>query len=362
MKRKHKKKIKKYIITVACLLIAVACVSNLGVLKTPIKFIGDTLAVPVLKTVLQTKPHNADTLSRTPEQTSACTTTTTPTTTKEVTQNDTLAVSTSEAKGRVISQTIDKSGSTDSLGDVYIKNKTAKVISIEKALSNSPDFKIKLNSKKPQVLIVHTHATESFFDTQKQYYTQKDVDNQRSEDCTKNMVAIGEIVAKKLNDAGINTVHSKVLHDKQSYTGSYDRSRETIQSYLKKYPSIKVVFDLHRDAITEQDGDKICPIIDINGKTAGQIMLVCGCESGPITGYPNWQKNLRFSLQLQKALETTYPSFARPLLFTEKKYNQDLCAQSVLIEIGSDSNTLSQAKHSAGLLSNVLIKFLKNYS
>lgn len=361
MKRKHKKKIKKYIITVACLLIAVACVSNLWVLKKPIKFIGDTLAVPVLKAVLQTKSPSPDNFENSTEQTQSPTTVT-PTTAQKTTKSASISVSSSEVKGRVLSQTIDKSGATDSLGDVYIKNKTAKVISLEKALSNSPKFKIKLNSKKPQVLIVHTHATESFFDTQKEYYTQKDMDNQRSEDCAKNMVALGEIVAKKLNDAGINTVHSRVLHDAESYTGSYDRSRETIQSYLKKHPSIKVVFDLHRDAITEEDGDKICPIIDINDKTAGQIMLVCGCESGPITGYPNWQKNLRFSLQLQKALETTYPSLARPLLFTEKKYNQDLCAQSVLIEIGSDSNTLSQVKHSSRLLSNVLIKFLKNYS
>ncbi len=361
MKRKHKKKIKKYIITVISLLIAVACVSKLSVLEKPVKFIGDTLAVPVLQAVLQTKNDTPDTPISTSEQTStsASVAQATAPTTK---QNDTLAVSSSEIKGRVLAQTIDKSGATDSLGDVYIKNKTAKTISLAKALSNNPEFKIKLNSKKPQVLIVHTHATESFFDNQKEYYTQTDEDNQRSEDCEKNMVAIGKIVAKKLNNAGINTVHSSVLHDAQSYTGSYDRSRATIQSYLKKYPSIKVVFDLHRDAITEEDGDKICPIIDINDKTAGQIMLVCGCESGPITGYPNWQKNLRFSLQLQKALETTYPSLARPLLFTEKKYNQDLCAQSVLIEIGSDSNTLSQAKHSAGLLSNVLIKFLKSYS
>ena len=172
------------------------------------------------------------------------------------------------------------------------------------------------------------------------------------------MIAVGKVIKNALENAGINTIQSETLHDKDTYTGAYDNSRETIEYYLKKYPSIKVVFDVHRDAINYENGNKLRPVIDINGKTAGQIMLISGCESGPITDYPDWQKNLRFSVGLQQALEKTYPSLARPLFFAEKKYNQDLCENSCLIEVGSQANLLSEAKYSARLLSKVLIKYL----
>ena len=91
-------------------------------------------------------------------------------------------------------------------------------------------------------------------------------------------------------------------------------------------------------------------------------MLVSGCESGPITGYPNWRKNLRFSLGLQKTLEQNYPSLARPLFFAEKKYNQDLCENSLLVEVGSQANLLSEAKYSAKLFAISLSKYLKSFS
>lgn len=176
------------------------------------------------------------------------------------------------------------------------------------------------------------------------------------------MIAVGKVIAQKLNKAGIKTVQSETLHDKDAYTGSYDRSRETIKSYLTKYPSIKVVIDVHRDAINQTDGDKIRPIVNVKGKTAGQIMIISGCQSGAITGYPNWQKNLRFSVGLQQKLEQTYPSLARPLFFAEKKYNQDLCENSFLLECGSQANTLDEAKYSAELFSNVFVSYLKSFS
>ena len=271
----------------------------------------------------------------------------------------TISVSGEEKGGKVISQTIDKSGATDSYGDVYIRNKTSKTISISKALNTGANFKIKLNSDKPQVLIVHTHASESFFPKIVDYYPKSW--GERDTDKNKNMIAVGKVIANALNKAGINTLQSEFLHDEESYTGAYDRSRETIKSYLEKYPSIKVVIDVHRDAINEEDGDKIRPIVNIKNKIAGQIMIVSGCQSGEITGYPNWQKNLRFSVGLQRKLEQKYPLLARPLFLAEKKYNQDLCENSFLLEVGSQANLLSEAKYSAKLFSEVFIEYLKEH-
>ena len=330
-----------------CIVISVTIFSNQGIFAKPIKCFANTFSKHLVYFVL---PKGKT--KQIPQTTSSTTTTT------SVKKDKTILANTSEKGGKVVSQTIDKSGATNSFGDVFVKNKTQKQIDIKKALTNKPNFDIKLNSKQPQVLIVHTHATECFFPKLIEYYPTSW--GERDTNVEKNMISIGKIIKNNLNKAGINTIQSEILHDKDSYTLSYDNSRKTIKKYLKKYPSIKIVFDINRDAINQENGDKIRPIIDINNKTAAQIMLISGCESGEITNYPNWHKNLRFSIGLQQAIEKTYPSLARPLFFAEKKYNQDLCENSCLIEIGSQANLLSEAKYSAELLSKVLIKYLNN--
>lgn len=350
MKIRVKKRLKKYFLTVIILLCVVTVFSNSHHFEKPVRSFANCVT-PVLAHFVLPKGE-----SPTTKPIEITTTTTHKQTQPNISQ--TLQVSASESGGRVLSQTIDKSGATASFGDVFIKNQTEKVVDIQKALSNKPKFNIKQNSKQPQVLIVHTHATECFFPKVVNSYPKSW--GERDDDTNNNMIAVGKVLANALNKAGINTIQSTVLHDKESYTYSYDRSRETIKYYLEKYPSIKVVFDVHRDAINCENGDKLRPIVDINGKTAAQIMLISGCQSGPITDYPNWQKNFRFSVGLQQAIERQYPSLARPLFFAEKKYNQDLCENSCLIEIGSQANLIKEAKYSAKLLAKVLIKYLNN--
>ena len=377
MKRKTVKRIKKYLVFVISLLILVAVFSNSSLFYKPVKVFADIFSGSAVKFVLpsflnnsqnsdisafndnktKSKEREKTTLSLTEKQ--SISTTKNNATTKK-TDEKTVLTNAEEYGGRVKSQTINKAGATASYGDVYVKNKTEKTINIKTEMSKKPNLKIKLNSSKPQVLIVHTHATESFFPSLVENYPKSW--GERDNDVEKNMVSVGSVIKNYLDNAGIKTVQSTVLHDKGEYNGAYDRSRKTIISYLKKYPSIKVVLDVHRDAINEEDGDKIRPIINIKGKTAGQIMLVSGCESGPITGYPNWRKNLRFSLGLQKTLEQNYPSLARPLFFAEKKYNQDLCENSLLVEVGSQANLLSEAKYSAKLFAISLSKYLKSFS
>ena len=349
MKRKTLKSIKKYLISVLVLLITLSIIAHASYFVYPVRLLSKAFSLTAVSMVIPYSKQEKvqETTAKKQEKT-----------TKK--QKETKLVSAEETGGAVISETIDKSGATNSFGCVYIKNKTTKKVDFEKEFKKKPNLKIKLNSRKPQVLIVHTHATESFFPYLVSYYPKSW--GERDNNTSKNMVAVGEVIASKLNKAGIKTLQSRTLHDKADYEGSYDRSRATIKSYLKKYPSIKVVLDVHRDAINEEDGDKIRPIISINKKQAGQIMLISGCETGIITDYPNWRKNLHFSLRLQQLLEKTYPSFARPLFFAEKKYNQDLCENSVLVEIGSQANLIKEAKYSAELFSNVLIKFLKEYT
>lgn len=263
------------------------------------------------------------------------------------------AVAASNAAGKIITQTVGRSGATDNYNGVYIRNATGVEVSIKDQLSIEPDCDIELNAA-PQVLIVHTHATECYYPSDSATYS--DDWPTRTTDKTKNVVAVGKVLKDKLNEAGIITIQSETLHDKDAYTGSYDRSRETIKEYLEKYPSIQIVLDIHRDSITYDDNSKLKPTVTVNGKKAAQIMIISGCEAGPVTDFPDWIENLRFGLRLQQSFETTYPLLARPLFFAQKLYNQDLKHCSLLIEMGSEANTLEEAKYSAELLAEMLVK------
>ena len=165
-------------------------------------------------------------------------------------------------------------------------------------------------------------------------------------------------MAEKLNGAGIKTLHDKTQHDYPQYNGSYSRSAETINKYLKKYKSIKIVLDLHRDSVTVTGNDKAKLVTKINGKKAAQVMLVMGSQTGGITGHPNWKENLSLAFKLQQIIEAKYPTLARPLMLASKKYNQSLSRGALLIEFGTEANTLSEATYSAQLVGNSLVSLL----
>ena len=130
-----------------------------------------------------------------------------------------------------------------------------------------------------------------------------------------------------------------------------------MQNYLNQYPSIKVVLDVHRDAIEQQDGTRIAPVANVNGKNAAQVMIISGCDDGTM-GYPNYFQNLKFASALQTQMETDYPGFARPLLFDYRKYNQHLTTGSILLEMGGHANSMEEVIYSGELVGKSLAKLL----
>ncbi|MBQ7171376.1 MAG: stage II sporulation protein P [Clostridia bacterium] len=204
----------------------------------------------------------------------------------------------------------------------------------------------------PVVLIVHTHGTEAYSEEGAIGYSET-YNIPRSADVTKNVVAIGEVIAQKLREAGIPVLHSTVMHDKESYLGSYERSAATIEKYLEEYPSIRYVFDVHRDSVLKEDGTKIRPVTVAKGQVAAQIMSVCGTD-GYGAYHPNWENNFEFAAKLQKNLNAHYLGLARAICLRKSAYNQELAPCSMLFEVGSCGNTLAEAKVSAEILGEEL--------
>ncbi len=263
--------------------------------------------------------------------------------------------STVAVKGNVIEKYISPYTAKLSYNGVYMKNNTGLSINIKNLLASKLSFKIQKNNE-PQVLIVHTHTTETFLETDAKTYGVNH--SSRTTDNNKNMAAIGAIIAEKLNKAGIKTLHDKTQHDYPQYNGSYSRSAKTVTSYLNKYKSIKIVLDLHRDSVTVSGNDKAKLVTKINGKKAAQVMLVMGSQSGSVKNHPNWQENLKLALKLQQTMESKYPTLARPLVLASSRYNQSLSKGALLIEFGTDMNSLDEAKYSAELVADSLISLL----
>ncbi len=212
-----------------------------------------------------------------------------------------------------------------------------------------PNYKVE-DTDEPLVLLYHTHTTESFEPCVRDNYDAEF--NYRTTDETKNMVMVGDAIEAELKAKGIGVIHVRTIHDYPSYNGSYERSRESIVPILEEYPSIKVVLDIHRDAISGE-GFAYQPYTVINGREAAQIMIISGCDDGTMD-MPEYMKNFHFACNLQQQLESDFEGLTRPILFDYRHYNQDLTTGSLLIEVGSHGNTLEQVQYSGQLIGRSL--------
>ena len=262
--------------------------------------------------------------------------------------------------GAVVRKTY-TAGSTDDYinisGNAYVRNMTnLPNQTVIDAVHSPPAFTITPGTSEPQVLIMHTHTTESYALSDNDYY---DINYpSRNLDATRNVVRVGDEITKQLEAAGIGVIHDTTVHDYPSYNGSYDRSKQTVETILAQYPSIKVVLDIHRDAIETNDGTRYAPVANIDGRNAAQIMIISGCDDGTMD-YPNYLQNLAFASVLEQQIESDYPGLTRPISFKYKYYNQSLTTGSLLIEVGSNSNSLDEAIYSGYLLGKSLAKTLQ---
>lgn len=226
---------------------------------------------------------------------------------------------------------------------------------IEAAVDGGLPFAVEKDSSEPQVLILHTHATETYRTHTGLWFSP--ADTARSTDDSVNMCAVGAVMADVLNAAGIRTLHDTTLNDYPSYTGSYASSRAVAQRYLAQYPGIKVILDVHRDAV-ESNNTRLAPVCSIGGRQAAQVMLICGRDNGTSVVLPNCRQNLRFAAAWEKAMEGRYPGLTRPVLYSYRFYNQDLSAGALLIEVGGHGNTLNEALYAGHLAADGLVQAL----
>jgi len=198
-------------------------------------------------------------------------------------------------------------------------------------------------TKDPLVLIYNTHNAETYQPTD---------GKSKLEGKNAGVAKVAKVMEESLQGRyGLKTVRSEVIHDYPDWARSYINSMQTAQALLKANKSIRAVFDIHRDAGYKE---KSTTTVTINGKKAASIMIVLGTE------HEKWRQNLAFAQKLEARANQLFPGLLRDLrILDNRRYNQNLHPGSLILEFGSDLNTLEEAQYSAALFAQVIAEVIK---
>lgn len=208
----------------------------------------------------------------------------------------------------------------------------------------------------PLVLILHTHGTESYNESGRAGYYAVDAPV-RDEDPERNVVSIGSALAEVLSDFGIPTVHDEKMCDAASFLKAYSTSAQEAKTMLEAYPSVRIVIDLHRDAIEDANGVRTAPTFTYADEQTAQLMFVVGTDE---TGnpHPGWRDNLNLALYLQKQIGARVPGLFRRTNLRAPSFNEQYSPGYLLLECGSCANTREEALRAARLFASELARII----
>lgn len=220
--------------------------------------------------------------------------------------------------------------------------------------------KIEHQMDKPLIFIYHTHGTES--------YKPETVGNYHSLNRKYTVIRVGEELKNNLENSGFKVIHDDTIHDHPSYEGSYSRSLETLNRNLKATPSLKIVFDIHRDGINQIDELEAASYeeirsescVEIDGEKVARFSIVIG------GGNDNVEELKQFAYYIKAISDEMYPGFATKIIIKESKafkykLNQYKSDYYALFEIGSNANTIEEAERASKYLSQVINQSLRKF-
>lgn len=258
-------------------------------------------------------------------------------------------------ENRALIKSADLSPKRDNPEAIIIGNETDYSVDINRMLASAPNIDMNING--PKILIIHTHATEAYSPLGSTIYDTTKGD--RNTDKSENVIQAGNALYEVFKKKGIEVIHDTELHDYPSFNGSYAHSLAAIEEYIKKYPSVQIVFDVHRDSIVRDDNTKIKPLTRINGKDSAQLMFVVGTDQNGLYN-PDWQIRLNTAIHFQNAINKRYPTLMRHINLRKERFNGHAAPGSMIIETGSSGNTLDEAIYAIELAGECIADYLNS--
>ena len=216
------------------------------------------------------------------------------------------------------------------------------------------DNEKKEGKKDCKILIYHTHASESFADSEAG----------KQEDT---IVGVGSYLTEILeNEYGIPVYHDTTAYDVidgvLDRNEAYQNAYHSVSKILEENPSIEVVIDLHRDGVNED----VHLVTDINGKKTAKVMFLNGVSRSNMNGEieylrnPNKLDNLAFSFQMYLTGKEHYGDYVRKIYVKSLRFNLHLMPRAALIEVGAQNNTLEEEKNAMEPLAAILNQVLSD--
>ena len=248
----------------------------------------------------------------------------------------------------------DQEAEFETLLNRYFSMDAATTIDSSRLNNSLLDLDLTLDTEKegPQILIYHSHSQEGFVDT---------VEG----DDTTTIVGVGDYLAKLLTE----TYGYQVIHDRGVYdlvdgvldrNVAYDYSGAAVEQWISQYPQIQVIIDLHRDGV---DGKKF--VVQENGKPTANLMFILGmsrtADQQDISYLPNpyIKENMAFALQIQERAEIAAPGLMRNIYLMAYRFNLHYRPRSMLLEAGTQLNTLEEEKNAMEVFAGILDAELK---
>ena len=248
----------------------------------------------------------------------------------------------------------DQEAEFETLLNRYFSMDAATTIDSSRLNNSLLDLDLTLDTEKegPQILIYHSHSQEGFVDT---------VEG----DDTTTIVGVGDYLAKLLTE----TYGYQVIHDRGVYdlvdgvldrNVAYDYSGAAVEQWLSQYPQIQVIIDLHRDGV---DGKKF--VVQENGRPTANLMFILGmsrtADQQDISYLPNpyIKENMAFALQIQERAEIPAPGLMRNIYLMAYRFNLHYRPRSMLLEAGTQLNTLEEEKNAMEVFAGILDAELK---
>lgn len=165
---------------------------------------------------------------------------------------------------------------------------------------------------------------------------------------------VAGVMAKEVAQKGLSTKFVNTIHDYPDYNSSYANSRQTVKNTLSSSDNILAIFDIHRDSLP---GAERAETVKIKGRTSARILMIVGTDQRKSN--PHWRENLKFAQKLQVQAEKMYPGLVKAVNTKAGTYNQEFHNHGLLLEFGSDLNSLEEASYAAELFSEVLVEVLE---
>lgn len=209
------------------------------------------------------------------------------------------------------------------------------------------------NAELADVFIYQSHGWEAYFPLM----ADKNAEKSDSTKVEENVVGVGAMLKEALEEKGIFAIHDKtntikaLAENGWGYNESYQLSKKILNQAVTANSELNYYIDVHRDGTPKE-----VTTASIDGKNYAKLFFIVGKE------HNNYEVNYERAKQLNKAMEEKYPGISRGVFLKDYSdgngiYNQNISANSFLIEVGGEENTKDELQNTVEAFAEVFAEF-----